>query len=156
MRRRAFVVAAAAATLAAILVPSPADAAKPGDWRRIELPCRDGKGLAVIGFSPTHPWWGPEDEAGSASLNPKRWASWFKNPCKGEWLLTGRWTGDPSPSSNVYYNIGTGQSGRVGGLEYGHLSDTPICEVGGADLDWIGKKRQLDEGDRYCSMLSLD
>jgi hypothetical protein len=142
----AFLVAAAT-----IVQVAPAEAAAAKDWIRVEIPCRTGHQVAVIGYSPTHPWWGPSDDDGAAGLNPKRWASWYKNPCQGQWLLTGRWTGDPSPSSNVYYNIGTGQSGRIGGLEYGRLSDTPICEVGGADLDWIAKTKQLDDGDRYCS-----
>lgn len=135
-----------ASVLIAVAAPAvlvtPAGAAKAKDWTRIELPCASGKGVAVIGYSPTHPWWGPSDEDGAAELNPKRWLSWYKNPCKGQWLVIDTWHGDPSESSWTTWNIGTGMSGRLGGATGGALLDAPICDVGGADREIIAKPKQ--------------
>ena len=140
MNRRLLVLLVSAASVVAIA--SPAGAASSKHWTQVKIPCASGNKSAVIGYSPTHPWWGPSDENGAAELNPKRWASWYKNPCKGQWLITETWHGDPSDSSVTVWSIATGKSGRLGGAESARLSDAPVCDAGGADLGIIAKPKQ--------------
>jgi hypothetical protein len=127
---------------ASALLVFPADAAKAKDWVRVEIPCATGGNVAVVGYSPTHPWWGPSDEDGAADLNPKGWASWYKNPCKGQWLTLDTRNGDPSEDSNTTWSIGTGRSGRIGGATGGRLMNAPVCDVNGADRVIIAKPKQ--------------
>jgi hypothetical protein len=134
----------AVATLLPLAVPSSAGAAKAGDWVRLEFPCRDGKGVAVLGYSPTHPMWlDADDDSGEGVLNPDAWASWYKNPCKGQWLITNVWHGEPSEGSNTVYSIGTGMSGRMLGPWYASLADAPDCGDNTWDIELIAKPKQL-------------
>ncbi len=135
--------------LSAVVVtslPTPVDAAEPGEWVRLELACANGKGKAVLGYSPTHPWWMAErDEYDSGIRNPNGWRSYYRNPCKGQWLLFSTWGGDPSEGSTTFWSIGTGKSGRVGGATSARLADAPICHADTSDAVVVAKPKQLRE-----------
>ena len=135
------ILAAAVLTASLPLLPAPADAASSKDWVRLEFPCRDGKGTAVLGYSPTHPMWldGPDDEA---VRNPKAWANYYTNPCKGQWLVTGVWGGEQSPASTTLYNVGTGKSGRMLGQPWARLLDAPDCGWGTNNVVIVAKREQ--------------
>jgi hypothetical protein len=131
----------------------PAGAGPSQDWVRHEFPCANGKGKAVVAFSPTHPYRirdydGPNDGV----INPNGWRAWAKNPCKGQWLSFSTWSGDWSPSSNVYWNLGQGVAMRIPGDPVrGGLRERPFCNVGGADLKIIGRNaKQTQVGWDVC------
>jgi hypothetical protein len=138
--------AATLATLATLAVPAGAAApkTKTPDWVRVTLPCRTGHKAAVIGYSPTHPAWIGYDEGGGGIPNPHAWASYFSNPCKGQWLTFGFWHGDPSEDSNSAVSAGTGTYGRTDpGVTGGQLVDAPYCpDDVGFDVSSIVRKGQ--------------
>ncbi|MDQ1569108.1 MAG: hypothetical protein QOF96_3988 [Actinomycetota bacterium] len=114
-----------AATVAALALPAGAAASK--DWTVQTIPCATGHKSAVIGSSPTHPYWLRTDPDGGGTRNPHAWLSWFKNPCKGQWLGFNVWEGDPSEDSNTYWSAAPGTSGRIGGATSARLLDGPYC-----------------------------
>jgi hypothetical protein len=82
-------IALAVFTASVLTLAAPAGAAtttnnKP-DWVRIVLPCRVGHTSAVVGYSPTHPWWLEDPAGGDGGIrNPHGWRVWYDNPCKGQ------------------------------------------------------------------------
>jgi hypothetical protein len=115
------------------------------DWVRIVLPCRVGHKSAVVGYSPTHPWWLEDPAGGDGGIpNPHGWRAWYNNPCPGQWLLFDTWGGDPSPDSMNYWSVGTGPYGKAAGFTspWATLSDTPHCPDGGADYTILAKAKQ--------------
>lgn len=145
--------ALAAVACSAVLVATPAGAtsskAKPQpdpDWVRIGLPCRVGHKSAVVGYSPTHPWWLEDPDGGEGGIrNPHGWQAWYDNPCPGQWLLFNTWGGDESEDSMNYWSVGTGRSGKAAGFTspWATLSDTPHCPDGGADYTIVANPSQL-------------
>jgi hypothetical protein len=137
-------VALIAASLATMAVPAGASPNK--NWTVVTLPCRTGHKHATVGYSPTHPWWipDPNDPDQQAGIkNPRGWAAWANNPCKGQWLVFGWWHGDPSEDSWTTASIYTGVSGHFPEVQGAHLADAPVCDVGGADRDIEAKDPNL-------------
>jgi hypothetical protein len=135
-----------AAALAGVVVPAAAGAAQTKDWIRQEFPCRDGKKVAVFGYSPTHPLWLVQTNADGddeAVQNPKAWASWYKNPCKGQWLQVNVWHGDFSEGSNTTYSIAPGRSGHLLGGNSAGLNDGPDCGGSTWDIAFIATPKQI-------------
>jgi hypothetical protein len=97
-------IALAVFTASVLTLAAPAGAAtttnnKP-DWVRIVLPCRVGHTSAVVGYSPTDPWWLEDPAGGDGTIrNPHGWRVWYDNPCKGQWLLFDTWGGARPPSA---------------------------------------------------------
>ena len=121
-----------AATVATLAVPAGAATPK-SDWTRILVPCRTGHKAAVIGYSPTHPYYVADpNNVDQTMRNPHGWTPWFKNPCRGQWLLF--WTesgGAASPSSETAVSAAPGQAGKAPGyISTGGppaLADAPAC-----------------------------
>ena len=102
MKKALLAVLISTASVAALAVPAGASSKTKSDWTRLVIPCRNGHKSAVIGYSPTHPWWLPDPNVdGGGVLNPHRWAGWYSNPCKGQWLVFYTWGGDPSEDSHT-------------------------------------------------------
>ena len=127
--------AAAVGTLAV-----PAGAANSKDWTQVKFPCAKGHKFAVLGYSPTHPYWkGFDENAQEGIVNPHGWASWLSNPCKGQWLVFATWNGEPSEASYTAVSLGTGMSGKYPGVTSARLVDAPICFAGTSDAHVIQK-----------------
>ena len=136
------IAAALVGTASLLGLAVPAGASPNKDWAVRKLPCGTGHKSATLAWSPTHPGWLPDpDVDGGGIHNPHGWLAWYSNPCKGQWLLFGRWEGDPSEDSNDYYSVGTGMSGKVFGVTglAAQLADAPTCDVDGADGTIIAK-----------------
>jgi hypothetical protein len=141
-RRSLAALALSAASVAVLAVP--AGAAPSKDWTVQTIPCATGHNSAVIGYSPTHPYWLQDDATGAGTVNPHGWLSWFKNPCKGQWLGFDTWHGDPSEDSHTAWSAGPGTGGRMGGVTGGELMDTAYCPTDvGFDVATIVRKGQV-------------
>jgi hypothetical protein len=148
-RRRPLIAALiTAATVATVAVPAGAASSK--DWVRATIPCATGHKAAVLGYSPTHPYWvahGDVTAGGSFVVNPHRWASWFSNPCKGQWLHFATWDGELSEDSYTAVSVASGMSGKVSMIDPNLeslgppilLSSAPYCTNGGGSVALIQK-----------------
>jgi len=148
-RRRPLVALLVSAAVAALASPAgAASSPKQPDWIRRSFPCRKGQKSAVMGYSPTHPFWlSPDPNTGAPIGNPHAWRVWFKNPCPGEWLVFAN--DSMTADADVLFSAQTGTAGWVPAFAVDGVSVTGALL---SDTPWCGPQFSAGDGAKLAMM----